>query len=374
MDFQTRRNFVRSAALVSGASLVSGKAESAVLSTYTTSGNIVTLIVKPETADATAAIQQALTYAAASGKMLRIPGGDYYIAGTLSVSMVRHKPFSITGDGAAITNLYFTGSGGLQIDGNFATDYDPDQDRVRIQGLTFNNIRTTAGIALHLQRLGGFSLSDFFIVNFDIGLLLDNSLKAHVSDGYIGYCNTGVLAPSASYSTPSLSSANLLLFTRVGITECANYGLSWTGGTSLTLDSCEIANNKSIGVAIHAKEGLTIVTLAGTNYFEANAVNDVYILHQSPASYNLTGAFFNFGNLTPNSVSILLDANQLSHGSPRASLNLEGSGFQQYRGRGAVYVSALIGAGYDGLSVSNRTTIYVPSTSTPNFAPPIRVL
>ncbi len=372
MGIKNRRTFLSGAALAGGAALLPKQVSSTAISSFSSNSSRVYLTVKPGSADSTTVLNQALATAAKNGQVLYITAGVYNVSGSLSVSMTPAKGFSIIGDGAAVTKIVFTGSSdAFTVVGNFGPNYDPKGDGFRFEGLNLSGPGLTrSGAGLTLLRHGGFVVSDLQVVGFGTGLRLHDSLTGHFSDSIFAYCNDGVLAEAGSLSNP-----NLHLFTRCTFDSCSRYGLSFFSGSALTLESCEIAANAT-GIQFSqagAGQGAVAVTLSGSNYFEGNSQQHIYITHGNfPVVYNLTGAVFN--TFTANA-GVVFDPYQLKAGSQPAVLNLEGSAFCP----GSTYANAPLvlaqpGAGYDGLSVSNRTTLYVPLSSKPVFPPYVHIL
>lgn len=372
MSIENRRTFLGGAALASGAALLPTRAGSTAISSFSSTNSDVYITVKPGSTNATTMLNQALAAAATTGKLLYITAGVYNVSGSLSVNMTQNKGFAIIGDGAAVTKIVFTGSSdAFTITGNFAPGiYDSDIDRFRIEGIALQGPGPSkAKSGLLLQRLSTFAVKDLYINGFTNVLHLQDAVGGHFSDCVFLNGNSGV------YANPgSLSNANLCLFEFCTFGNC-NYGIDFFAGSALTLQSCNIASN-NVGMAINsagAGEGAVAVTLAGTNYFEGNSNCHIYITHANfPVVYNLTGAVF---NTFASNAGVIFDPYQLPAGAQPAVLNLEGSAFYP----GSTYantplVLAQPGAGYDGLSVSNRTTLYVPVSKKPVFSPAVHIL
>jgi hypothetical protein len=258
-------------------------------------------------ADATTAINNAITAAASTHGRVTIPKG------TFKVTTIAWNPsVEIIGAGMNQTHLKSYSAVPMFQRSNTAT---VDYSAAKVGGLWLdgNSIGT---IGLDLRGPYNFSFDNLLIQNFTaIGIQIRAVVGAAFNLCLVTNCPKGVYATSVTQSTAGFIPPNLITFNYSAFNACSTWGLDWDNGAGLQLNNCDFeqdgaasnANTGAIHISRSSGAGEGVGSVINGCWFERNYGTAVYYaaasgltrhiiqntLIQFPGSGTSTGVYVN---------------------------------------------------------------------------------
>lgn len=339
-------------------------------------------------ADDTAAIQAALTAAAAAGITLYIPAGTYVVTSAISVNTTTGgaipaggRRLSIRGDGKSNTVLLYTGASNikiLEVTGNF-NDYFLCED-FRIQR---PDQASEFGIGLTINNMINFTLRGMHFFRLDTGITMTDVNSVLIDDVSAGYNRLAVKAQFGSVSVP-----NAITFSNCSFNSNIERAIELIGGVTNVFLNCRIEGNgiTDAGSVTPGASAIFILTNNPVNtnfstaftmldcYFEGNAGSaDVYAQFNGASAVNITGTLFNrIDSVKYVTNDIVFDAGILSGDANPVAIEMSANSFvsagSYVPSAGNRAINYLRGASYTGFKI-NDNNIYQNGIETPLIDP-----
>lgn len=196
--------------------------------------------------DDTTAIQNCINACFSTGKNMLVPAGTYLVTSLTMNSDTYANHFSVFGEGRnkTIIRKYSTSSAALLTIG----DSTPAifQANITMEGITFDGLNTTTAAAVRTYDMVRSSFKDCTFMRANVGFAFNGGVANQFYNCMFDACNYGVFL---QWITGMVSQPNETLFNGCQFVNNPIWGLYFTNGALVVLDSCEIEGNGTTGNA-----------------------------------------------------------------------------------------------------------------------------
>ncbi|WP_369952087.1 glycosyl hydrolase family 28-related protein [Ralstonia syzygii] len=324
--------------------------------------------------DDTTAIQNALTWACAGGKLLRVPAGLYIM--TAGVTATLNNGTGINSGGLRLTMI---GDGPGSVCFQYAGSASPTlftfigsySDRLLLEGFRVQHTDQASvsnnGIGIKLISQVNTAMRDVHVFRMTTGVQCVDINSCEFDSCYFGYNYQGLTAQIGTVTYP-----NALTFRNCYFPSNYQYGAVILSAVTVTFDGCTfeangLDNNGNVQASAAAlafsngTNGMAALRVLGT-YFEGNAGSaDIYITHTATGGYVFQGNTFNrTDSVKFVSNNVVIDASALGAGSAPCRINWSGNGFMRAGSYVAStsrrYVNYAAGANFDQFYIDDDGT------------------
>ncbi|WP_369952265.1 glycosyl hydrolase family 28-related protein [Ralstonia syzygii] len=324
--------------------------------------------------DDTTAIQNALTWACAGGKLLRVPTGLYIM--TAGVTATLNNGTGINSGGLRLTMI---GDGPGSVCFQYAGSASPTlftfigsySDRLLLEGFRVQHTDQASvsnnGIGIKLISQVNTAMRDVHVFRMTTGVQCVDINSCEFDSCYFGYNYQGLTAQIGTVTYP-----NALTFRNCYFPSNYQYGAVILSAVTVTFDGCTfeangLDNNGNVQASAAAlafsngTNGMAALRVLGT-YFEGNAGSaDIYITHTATGGYVFQGNTFNrTDSVKFVSNNVVIDASALGAGSAPCRINWSGNGFMRAGSYVAStsrrYVNYAAGANFDQFYIDDDGT------------------
>lgn len=292
--------------------------------------------------DDTTAIQNALTWAASGGKLLRAPAGLYVISAGITATLNNGTPINsgglrltMIGDGPGSTCFQYAGAASPTLF-TFTGAY---ADRLLLEGFRVQHTDQASvssnGIGIALNGQVNTVLRDVHAFRMTTGLSATDINSCEFDNCYFGYNKTGFVTQFGTVTYP-----NALSFRNCYFQSNYQNGCVIQNGVTVTFDTCTFEANgmdnsgnvqtggTGLAFSNNGVNGTASLIVRGC-YFEHNAgAADVYVTHTATGTYIFEGNTFNrIDSVQFVTNNIVLDASALGSASAPCKVKLVGNGY-----------------------------------------------
>lgn len=338
--------------------------------------------------DDTAAIQAALTWAAANGKTLRATSGVYVMTAGVSATLnngtslnTGGKRLQLIGDGPGNTVFIYSGSASPTLF-TFTGNYF---DRLVLEGFRVQHTDQASvssnGVGIRIVSAVNAVVRDVNVFRMTTGIVCTDINSCKFDNCVFNYNSTGVVAQFGSVTYP-----NALVFSACYFNSNYQNGCVIQNGVTVTFDACTVEGNGldnsgnvqagATGIAFsnNSINGAASLIIRGT-YFEHNAGSaDVYVSVAGMGTAVFDGNTFNrIDSVQFVTNNVAVDASSLAANTSPFKLHFRGNGFLRAgsyaANSGRRYVNLIRGANYNSFTVYDEGNVYTDSSETPVYDP-----